>query len=270
MFVELLTSDFVLRALMAGFLIAVMCGVMGCFVVWRRMAYFGDSLSHSALLGIAIGLATGLTQMGGIILICLLFSGLLLWLSHRDVLTTDSLLGILAHGALSFGMVLLSLFNIRVDLHALLFGDILMVLPHDLGILAAGAGLVLGVLWRFWAPLILMTINDQLAKAEGVPILLMQIILLLVMTVTVALSVQVVGILLITSFLIIPAATARPFARSPEIMAALAVVIALSAVVAGIIASLLADTPTGPTIVASLACLFAISAVTSPLLSRGR
>ena len=106
---DLLTSDFVLRALVAGFLIAVMCGVMGCFVVWRRMAYFGDSLSHSALLGIAIGLATGLTQMGGIILICLLFSGLLLWLSHRDVLTTDSLLGILAHGALSFGMVLLEL-----------------------------------------------------------------------------------------------------------------------------------------------------------------
>ena len=97
MFVELLTSDFVLRALVAGFLIAVMCGVMGCFVVWRRMAYFEISLSHSALLGIAIGLATGLTQMHGIIiLICLLFSGLLLWLSHRDVLTTDSLLGILA------------------------------------------------------------------------------------------------------------------------------------------------------------------------------
>ena len=253
---EIWFADFVLKALIAGLGIAVICGVMGCFVVWRKMAYFGDSLAHSALLGIAIGLAAGITMSVAVTMVCLTFAVLLFWLQHRGVLATDTLLGILSHGALSAGIVLLSLMKIPVDLHGLLFGDILTVTPMDLTLIASGLVVILGVMVKFWAPLVLATVSEDLAKAEGVNTKFLQLLILILMTITVAVSVRMVGVLLITSMLIIPAATARPLTRSPEAMAITAIAIGIMAVISGMVVSIEANTPTGPSMVVMLAAFF--------------
>lgn len=261
-----LSDDFVQRALIAGLGIALITGVMGCFVVWRRMAYFGDSLSHSALLGIAIGLVSGLTMSISITAVCLLFSLLLFGLQHRGVLTTDTLLGILAHGSLSSGIVLLSIMRMPIDLHRLLFGDILTVNNTDLMMIFTGAVITLGLLIKFWNALILTTVSEDLAKAEGINTSFMQVLTLILMTITVAVSVRMVGVLLITSLLIIPAATARPLVKSPEAMAIVAVLIGMFSVVAGMMLSIEINTPTGPSMVVILAAFFAVVIILTGLL----
>ncbi len=258
-------DDFIIYALAAGMMIATITGVMGCFIVWRRMAYFGDSLAHAALLGISIGLITGISMMVSIMAISLLFAGLLVWMQHRRIMATDALLGILAHGALSTAIVVMAMAQIPVDLHGLLFGDILTVTTQDLMMIAGGGAAVLTVMYIFWQPLLLMTIDEDLAKAEGVNTLLLHIIFLVMIAITVAISVRMVGVLLITSMLIIPAATARQFATTPVVMAFMAIGVGLLAVVDGLNFSIMANTPTGPSMVLSLAVLFTAVLVVSRL-----
>jgi zinc transport system permease protein len=263
---DLFLDDFIVKALMAGLMIAAISGVVGCFIVWRRMAYFGDSLAHSALLGIAIGLISGLGMTVSILMIAFVFAGLLLWLQHRRVMATDALLGILAHGGLSSAVVLIALARIPIDLHGLLFGDILTVTSGDLVVIAGGGAAILAALGLFWQRLLLMTINEDLAKAEGVNTFFMQLIFLILIAVTVAISVRMVGVLLITSMLIIPAATARQFAATPAGMAGMAAIVGIMAVLSGMTFSLAADTPTGPSMVLCLAGLFTASLLISRLL----
>lgn len=252
-------DDFILRALLAGIGVAVISGALGCFVVWRRMAYFGDSLAHSALLGIALGLLYGFSTNLGTVMVCSVFAVLLVWLQQKHLLATDTLLGILAHAALSIGMVAISFLNSPgFDLHSYLFGDILTVDNEDLYWIYGGGILVLGLLACCWSSLVLMTVHEDMAKAEGVNSFWMKLILMLLMTVVVAVSIRVVGILLITSMLIIPAATARQLVRSPEAMAGCAAVIGMLAVAGGLYGSVAFDTPSGPSIVTTAALIFAI------------
>jgi zinc transport system permease protein len=252
-------DDFILRALAAGIGVALIAGPLGCFVVWRRMAYFGDSLAHSALLGIALGLLYGININLGTVIICTLFALLLVWLQQRRVLATDTLLGILAHAALSIGMVALSfLNNVSFDLYSYLFGDILTVRISDLYWIYGGGLLVVGLIIINWSSLTLMTLHEDLARAEGVNTVWTNILLMLLMTIVVAVSIRIVGILLITSMLIIPAATARQLVSSPENMAIWAAVLGLIAVVVGISGSVEFDTPSGPSIVTAAAIIFAL------------
>lgn len=251
-------DDFIVRALLAGAGIAVVAGPLGCFVVWRRMAYFGDSLAHSALLGIALGLLTGISSNLATVAVCGAFAVLLLWLQHVRVLATDTLLGILAHAALSIGMVVLSFVdNQRFDLHAYLFGDILTVQITDLYWIYGGGIIVLLLLLKCWSSLTLMTLHEDLARAEGVRTFWINLVLVLLMTIVVAVSIRIVGILLITSLLTIPAATARHFVKSPEAMAVGALMLGLVSVFGGIMGSAYLDTPTGPSIVTAATILFA-------------
>lgn len=243
-------DDFIIRALIAGAGIALIAGPLGCFVVWRRMAYFGDSLAHSALLGIALGLLTGLSGNVATILLCSAFALLLLWLQQTRMLATDTLLGILAHAALSIGMVVLSFVdNQQFDLHSYLFGDILTVAMTDIYWIIAGGVVVLTLLIINWSSLTLMTLHEDMARAEGVKTFWVNLILVMLMTIVVAVSIRIVGILLITSLLIIPAATARHWVRSPQMMAVGAALLGLIAVFGGVAASYHIDTPTGPSIV---------------------
>ena len=215
-------EPFLVNAILAGFAVAVITGVMGCFVVWRRMAYFGDSLAHSALLGVALGFAVGIAVNIGIILICSVFALLLLWLQQKKVLATDTLLGILAHSALSLGMVTISVMGQRIDLHSILFGDILTVTRPELWWIYIGGTIVITMLLMNWSSLVLMTLQEDLAQAEGIRVFWCNLLLMFLMTLVVAVSIRSVGILLISSLLIIPAATARQLARSPEGMAIIA------------------------------------------------
>ncbi len=249
-------DPFILRALLAATGVALIAGVMGCFVVWRRMAYFGDSLAHSALLGVALGLISGLGSNIGILIICILFASLLLFLQQKKLLATDTLLGILAHAGLSIAVVVISLANIRINLQGYLFGDILTVTFAELAWIYGGGALVLGLLiWR-WSGLVLMTINEDLARAERINVFFNHLLLLILMSVVVAISIRITGILLMTSMLIIPAATARQFASTPVMMAIMAAIFGIVAVFIGLYGSLWLDTPSGPSIVASAALIF--------------
>ncbi|MDD9818124.1 MAG: metal ABC transporter permease [Gammaproteobacteria bacterium] len=246
-------------ALAAGIGMAPVAGALGCFVVWRRMAYFGDSLAHTALLGIALGLLGGFSTNLGTFIVCSVFALLLVWLQQKRMLATDTLLGIFAHVGLAVGMLTLSLLEQpEIDLHEYLFGDILTVRPAALYWIYGGSAIVLALLIANWPSLTLMTVHEGLAQAEGVKTFRMQLLLMLLMTAVVAISIRIVGILLIASLLIIPAATARQLARSPEAMTVFAALLGAVAVVIGILGSVRFDTPSGPSIVTVAALFFAL------------
>lgn len=260
-------EPFILRAIIAGIGVAIIAGAIGCFVVWRRMAYFGDSLAHSALLGVALGLVMGISTNIGTIIICSFFAILLIWLQQKKILATDTLLGILAHSALSVGMVTLSLIEKSIDLHSYLFGDILSVTPSEIYFILFGGIFVLIFIYFNWSSFVLMTIDEKLARAEGVNVILNQLLIMLLMTIVVAVSFKIVGLLLITSLLIIPAASARQLARSPELMAIISSVLAVLSVVLGIYSSIQLDTPSGPSIVVAATLIFITISIFSFLFS---
>jgi zinc transport system permease protein len=252
-------DDFFLRALLAGAGIAAVAGPLGSFVVWRRMAYFGDTLSHSALLGITIGFIAGIDPMLGVAAGCLGIAVLLLLLRHGGRLADDTLLGILSHGSLAMGIVALAFVeSMRVDLMSYLFGDVLAVTVSDLAWIYAGGVSVLVVLIALWRPLLFATIHEDLARVSGVRVAPAQVAFMLLLALVVALAMKVVGILLVTSLLIIPAASGRLLSRSPEQMALWAAGLGVLAVVVGLQASLLWDLPAGPAIVVAATVAFAL------------
>ncbi len=261
-------EPFLINALLAGVGVAMITGAIGCFVVWRRMAYFGDSLAHSALLGVILGLAIGVNTNLTTIIVAFMFAVLLLVLQQKKILTTDTLLGILAHAALSVGVVMISLLEQNINLHAYLFGDILTVTTTELWWIYLGGLTVLLLLVFNWSSLVLMTLNEDLARAEGVSVLLTHLLLLLLMSIVVAVSIRIVGILLITSMLVIPAATARQLVRSPEAMAVLASLLGIGAVILGLYGSFWMDTPSGPSIVVAAVILFVVFLPISILLKK--
>lgn len=252
--------EFLLYALLAGLALAVVAGPLGAFVVWRRMAYFGDTLSHSALLGVAIGLLLDIHPALAVVVSGLLLALLLVTLQQRQPLASDTMLGILAHSTLSLGLVTLSFMDsVRVDLMGYLFGDLLSVTGSDLlGILAGSAVVLLALLW-LWRPLLAMTVDEELARVEGVPVASLRLALMLLIALVIGVAMKIVGVLLITSLLIIPAATAQRHARSPESMVVIATLLGMAAVGAGLTMSWYLDTPAGPSIVVWAAVWFALS-----------
>ena len=253
-------DDFLLRALAAGVGAALVAGPFGSFVVWRRMAYFGDTLAHASLLGVALGFALHLNLAVGVLVVCAGVALLLLALQRRKRLPGDALLGILSHGALSLGLVTVAfLETLRVDLISYLFGDVLAVTRADLFLIYGGGLAALAALIALWKPLLAMTVHEELARVEGVRVDLVQAAFVLLLAVVVAVMMKVVGMLLITALLIIPAAAARRFARSPEAMALTAALLGCAAVGGGLWASLRWDTPAGPSIVVAATALFALS-----------
>ena len=261
-------EPFIFRAIIAGIGVAIIAGAIGCFVVWRKMAYFGDSLAHSALLGVALGLVLGISTNLGTIIICSIFAIVLIWLQQKKILATDTLLGILAHSALSVGMVTLSLLEKSVDLHSYLFGDILAVNSSEIYYILFGGFFVLIFLYFNWSSFVLMTIDEKLARAEGINVVMNQLLIMLLMTIVVAVSFKIVGLLLITSLLIIPAASARQLAHSPELMAVISSVLAVFSVILGILSSIYLDTPSGPSIVVMSALIFVMVSIFSFITKR--
>lgn len=253
-------DDFLLRALAAGVGLTVISGPLGVFVVWLRMAYFGDTLAHSALLGIALGLLFAVDLQLSVLVLAALLAVALLGLEQRSGLATDTLLGILAHGTLAIGLVALSFReDVRVDLLAYLFGDILAVGARDVLWIWGGALASLLVLLRIWRPLLNLSVHAELAAVDGVRIARIKLVFMLLVALVIAVAMKIVGVLLITALLIIPAACAQRFSRSPEQMAVLATLVGAASVAAGLYASLLLDTPAGPSIVAAATGFFLLS-----------
>jgi zinc transport system permease protein len=256
-----LLDSFLVRAALAGVGVALAAAPMGCFVVWRRMAYFGDATAHAAILGVALSLALSVPIFAGALVVALLMAVTVSTLSGRGY-SMDTLLGVLAHSALAFGLVAVSfLEGVRLDLMAYLFGDILAVSRVDLAVIWAGAALVLALLWWRWAPLLTATLNPEIAHAAGIDPRREQLVLTVSLAVVVAVAIKVVGVLLIAALLIIPAAAARPFAATPERMAAMAAMIGAASALGGLWLAFRLDTPAGPTIVCLAAGLFAASSI---------
>ncbi len=253
-------DDFFTRALIAGIGLALTVGPLGCFVVWRRMAYFGDTMAHSALLGVALSLLLQVNLTLSVFIVASVVSLLLLILQRRGTLSTDALLGILSHSALSVGLVIVAFMTwVRIDLIGFLFGDILAVSEADIDLIWGGGILVVMAIIYLWRPLLASTVNAELAEAEGLRPERARLFFMLLMALVIAIAMKIVGILLITSLLIIPAATARRFSASPEVMAVLASLIGAIAVVGGLFGSMRYDTPSGPSIVVAAVLIFVLS-----------
>lgn len=257
-------DDFLVRAALAGLGVALAAGPLGCFIVWRRMAYFGDATAHAALLGVALALVLSVSIFAGVLVVALALALAVTGLSARGY-PIDTALGVFAHGGLAVGLVVVSLLpGARVDLMGLLLGDILAVGRGDLAVIWGGATLVTALLaWR-WSALLTATLNADLAEASGIHARRETLLLTVALAVVVAVALKVVGALLISAMLVVPAATVRPLARSPEAMAFLAAGAGAVAALGGMALSYQADTPTGPTIVALATAMFAaVSVLTS-------
>ena len=255
-------DDFIIRAFAAGIGLALITGPLGCFIIWRRLSYFGDTIAHSALLGVVIAYAMNFNLIIAVFAVSCFIALSLLFLQKRTNLPDDALLGLLAHSVLAIGLVLLGILSfIRIDLMGLLFGDILSVNITDVLFVWIGGSIVLMVLILIWRPLFAATVNLELAKAEGLNADLANAIFTILIASVIAISIKIVGILLITGLLIIPAAASRNLSSTPIQMAIISSVIGLVSVVLGLQTSMIWNSPTGPTILAIALGVFILTLI---------
>jgi zinc transport system permease protein len=254
-------DDFMIRAALAGMGVALAAAPLGSFVVWRRMAYFGDATAHAAILGVALSLALQVSLFAGVMTAALVMALAVTMLAGRGF-AMDTLLGVLAHSALAFGLVAVSfLSGIRIDLMSYLFGDILAVSHTDLMVIWGGAFLVIGLIsWR-WTGLLTSTLSEELAYASGFDPRRERLIMTIALAITVAVAIKVVGVLLIAAMLIIPAAAARQLSRTPEQMIIIAAAIGSISTVVGLQAAYSLDSPAGPSMVCVAAILFSLTSL---------
>jgi len=253
-------DDFFTRALIAGVGVALVAGPLGCFIIWRRMAYFGDTIAHSALLGVGLAFLLDINIIAGVFAVSAAVALSMLVLQRSGVLSSDAILGILSHSALALGLVIIAFMTwLRIDLMGYLFGDILAVSGLDIALIYGGGAMVLAVLALVWRPLLAGTASFELAQAEGMYPERARLAFMLLIAAVIAIAMKIVGILLITALLIIPAATARSFAGSPEQMAVISSALGAVAVAAGLFSSLEFDTPSGPSIVVAALVVFLLS-----------
>lgn len=250
-------DNFIINAILAGIGTALITGLLGCFVSWKKMAYFGDSLGHSAVLGVGIGMMLNLNYYFGIIFVILAFALFLTYLQSKEHLSNDSILGILAHGCLSFGIIMIGINNNpNFNLHAFLFGDLLLVNMGEIAVIFLIALVIYCLFIYNWKALILSTISRDLARSQNISNLKMDFLIILAMALTVAVSIQIIGALLITSMLIIPPATARQLVNNPRNMVIISIAFSILSLISGIIISYNFDIVCGPAIVACSFVMF--------------
>ena len=250
--------EIILPALIGGLGVALVAGPLGCFLVWRRMAYFGDTLAHSALLGIALGMALSVNLNLAVVVVCVLMAVGLVFLLQQRQIAGDTLLGILAHSSLSLGLIVVSLMKSRLDLSAFLFGDLLAIGNSDLQAIYIGGAIILIALKLLWQPLLAITVSEELAQTDGIPVAATRMALMVLMALVIAVAMKLAGVLLITALMIIPAATSRRLSSTPEQMAVKASLLGCIAVILGLIFSYNFDTPLGPSIVVCCTFIFII------------
>ena len=256
----MLLDNFFWRAVIAGIGISMIAGPLGCFVIWKRMSYLGDTMAHSALLGVAFSIFFGLNIILGVFVVAILIGILLFLFQSKKNLSNDVILGTLSHASLAIGVVVISaMYWVRIDFMGFLFGDILTVSIIDIYFIFGGGFLILLTLIWFWKPLIAITFDNELAQAEGISVIKVQIFFMIMIAAVIALSIKIVGILIVTSLLIIPVSTARRFSKSPEQMAISGSLIGMFSVWIGLELSYHVDTPSGPSIVIVAVLFFLIS-----------
>jgi zinc transport system permease protein len=262
-------EPFVLRALVAALVLAVVAAPLGCFVVWQRMAYFGETVAQASLIGVALGLALQLDITLGVLIIAVIVAFLLVWFGRQEVVALDSVLGLLHHAALATGVIATSMIRgAPVDLMGFLFGDVFAVTTTDIAWIAVGGCAVLAVVAWLWQPLLRLAVHEELAAAEGVGRRQVRTIFTVLLAVTIAVAMKIVGILLVMAFLVVPAVAARPLTGTPERMVILTALIAAASAFVGLWLSATVDSPGGPSIVLVMSLAAALSLSAAAVLQR--
>lgn len=259
----ILFDAFVLMTLAASLGVVLAAAPLGCFVVWQRIAYFGDAISHAAILGVGLALTFQFSVLLGVLIIALATAFAISWPGQRLV-ATDTLLGVIATSSLALGMVLISLSGApSTAITGYLFGDILGVTLGDVGFIWLAALTIIGTIYLRWSKLLVATASDDLAFASGVDPRREKMLLAIGLALLVAMGIKLVGALLIVAMLIIPAASARGLSHSPEAMVKTACFFGALASVIGLLFSLYADAPMGPSIVVAAMLIFvSVSTIT--------
>ena len=261
MALELLFQEpFLLRALLAGIGISLITAPLGCFVVWQRMAYLGEAMAHSGLMGIVLAMAFASALSFGLGIAFLLLAFGLYWLRQKRGLTSDTALGILSHSMLALGLVLFSLMQ-GSNLVGFLFGNILGISWTEIAVIYIGAVVINLLIKLCWKPLLMTIAYQELAQAEGIKTNWLQIMLLVLMAAAMTLGFRLAGVLLISSLLLLPAAAAAQISRSPLQMVLLSCNAGIMATILGLLFSIQYDTPSGPSIVLAAALIFLLHAL---------
>ncbi len=264
----MIIDDFLWRAGLGAGLLAAACGPIGCFILWRRMAYVGESVAHMGLLGAALGLLIGVNALVGTTALAIAAALIMARAADRTI-PAGTFVGIIGHMGLALGFIVLSLMEtVRTDLLGYLFGDVLALSNSDLIAITAVGIAVLGATALIWKPLLRSAAGGPIAAAEGRASSLAQTGFLILTAVLVAFGLKVVGALLIVALLIIPPAAARPLAKTPEAMALWAAILGAVSAPLGLAASLTFDAPAGPCIVLAAGGLFALSMAYSVIAKR--
>jgi zinc transport system permease protein len=263
-------EPFLVRAIIAGLALAIVAAPLGCFVIWQRMAYFGETVAQASLIGVALSLAFRLDITLGVVVIAVLVAFLLLWFGRQQVVALDSILGLLHHAALATGVIAMSMLKgPPVDLLGFLFGDVFAVTRADIAWIAGGGAAVLAIVAWLWQPLLRLALHEDLAAAEGIDRRQVRAIFTILLAVTIAVAMKIVGVLLVMAFLVVPAVAARPISGTPERMVLLTALVAAASVVAGLGLSATFDTPGGPSIVIVMS-IAAAASLTAAGVMRGR
>jgi zinc transport system permease protein len=260
--IELFFLPFFQRAILVGLILGVLLAVIGVLVVLRRMSFFADAIGHSALTGIAIGLLLNINPFMAAIVFSILLAGLIAYVRQKSELHFDTLLGVFFPAAVALGVILIQLTpGFQTDLISFLFGDILTVSPLDVGLSGGLAIIVLTLLLYTGKALLTIAFDASLAKSQGIAVAAYELLFLLMLASVIALSIKLVGVILVTAMLVIPAASAHNMARSLGTMFGLSVAFSVLAVLFGMIASAILSVPSGPTIVLASAMLFTLTFV---------
>lgn len=267
--IEFLSYDFGQRALLAGLIVGLGCAVLAFFVVLRRMAFVGVGISHAALGGVALGVVLGVDP----VIAALAFSVAVAWLigavAGRGRLSEETAIGIFFPTAMAFGVALMAgTPEYRQDLLGYLFGNILLVRDVDLLMAGVLVGLVLLVIAFFFKELLFISVDEETARASGLPAAALRYLLLTLLAITIVSAIKVVGIVLVSAFLVIPAATAQLVAPSMRVMMALSIAFALVSVLGGLWIAWIMDLPSGAAIVLLSASLFFVAMVGQRLVRR--
>ncbi len=241
--------ELLLPSILAGILIAVSSGALGCFVVWRRMAFFSDTLAHSAILGTALALIVDIDVIYGLLAYGAVVALVLARFDQKLQVSSDTLLAIIAQGSLALGILLLPFAGTSINIEALLFGDILAINWRDVVVTTVICVVILLSLFVAWQPLLTLSINEDLAATEGIAVTRYKALLFLLLAALVAVAVQIVGVLLISALVLVPAATARRLAHTPLQMLLIAPAIGAISVFLGFFGAYQLNTATGPSIV---------------------
>lgn len=262
-------EPFFLRALVASLALAVIAAPLGCFVVWQRMSYFGESIAQASLVGVALGLALRLDLTLGVLIAALAAAMLLIWFSRQKIVALDSILGLMHHAALAIGVIATAMIEgPGVDLMGFLFGDVFAVTGTDIAWIFAGGAIALAIVAWLWQPLLRLAVHEELAAAEGVNRDRIRTIFTILLALAIAVAMKIVGILLVMAFLVVPAVAARPLAATPERMVALSAIIAAVSVIVGLWLSANLDSPGGPSIVLIMSAAAAVSLTAAGLKAR--